>query len=682
MTTISEQQHMDSLHLDTSWQWLCQARKSAPANADIWDLRYRWPAYRESFLAQLQSGEYRLSPMRVVGRERQVMWSAEDALALKWVALQLVGEIPLHEKCEHLKGHGGGLASVQRVQAAINTKAYRWVCRTDIKGYYGAINTDTLLLQLTAHITRPALLSLLRQFLHYSVEEGGNFHTPSQGIAHSCALSPLMGALHLWLVDNYFATQEKIYYARYMDDFLILTPTRWSLRRQVKQLNRYLNQFGFEKRPEKTFIGRIAKSFDWMGAWLTDAGVTDIAPRAKANHQEKLRRLYEQIQHWPKDRQKQRVSEYKKRGESWHTLKAMRELTLVGILSFFSLMPAASIASSNPTGTYDVGSGVAWVGDTISRSENLDGMTCNAWQYAGNLLTGTVSSGEWGVSGGYEGIKLAEDVVIFFSGYMTQDNGYTSHWLRTIPAHGGTESVFTSTFGISGQYSSNVADERVTLVPDTILNLLPKYYYDFRNTTMGSYTVFSLTPKLYVGPNASPGVYSVTRSIGVVPACNYGKYPIVSTGTITIKSLPPRICYILINPSIVNAASVLQTMQLPQVQSGKITMSGSCTGGDASNQGNLQFSIQTSNPISTAVGGPNTGVALLNSSNKKVGSVYFQNSLWSSNYLSVVGDEYSVPVQWSNINLGVDYNIVGLGPMDTQELGQGKGTARIIVAWP
>ncbi len=34
----------DAQRLDEAWAWLCESRKTAPANADIWHLRQRWPA--------------------------------------------------------------------------------------------------------------------------------------------------------------------------------------------------------------------------------------------------------------------------------------------------------------------------------------------------------------------------------------------------------------------------------------------------------------------------------------------------------------------------------------------------------------------------------------------------------------------------------------------------------------
>ncbi|WP_166793029.1 hypothetical protein [Budvicia aquatica] len=86
--------------------------------------------------------------------------------------------------------------------------------------------------------------------------------------------------------------------------------TRWQLRRAVRKLNQFFNQYGFRQHPDKTFIGPTRKGTDWMGYWLTDQGVQSVAPRALANHLTKLRRLYEQTRHLPARQQQARVAGY------------------------------------------------------------------------------------------------------------------------------------------------------------------------------------------------------------------------------------------------------------------------------------------------------------------------------------------------------------------------------------
>ena len=57
-----------------------------------------------------------------------------------------------------------------------------------------------------------------------------------------------------------------------MDDILILAPTRWQLRRAVKTVNATLGALSLEKHPDKTFIGRIERGFDFLGDHLLRQG--------------------------------------------------------------------------------------------------------------------------------------------------------------------------------------------------------------------------------------------------------------------------------------------------------------------------------------------------------------------------------------------------------------------------
>jgi hypothetical protein len=308
------------VQLDAAYAWLCVQRKDAPSDADVWDLRFYWAQTRPRLLQMLLAGEYRLKPIQIIKKKQGdalAVWGAQDALVLKWVALLVAPQLTLHERCEHVKGHGGGPASVQRMATAIQMCGYRWVCRTDIRGYYGHIRKGDLLAQVQKQVSQPALYGLIAQYIHYTVEEGGEFYTPDKGISRGCALSPLMGALHLTAMDEHFSKQKHIYYARYMDDIVILTQTRWQLRRQVKALNGFFNVGGFEKHPEKTFIGRTERGYDWMGAQMSDAGVEGIARRARANHVERCRRLYERVRNWPAGLRRVRMAVYRKRWKIW-----------------------------------------------------------------------------------------------------------------------------------------------------------------------------------------------------------------------------------------------------------------------------------------------------------------------------------------------------------------------------
>ncbi|MEA5217575.1 reverse transcriptase domain-containing protein [Enterobacter cloacae] len=343
-------------YLESAWVWLCRQRATAPADADIWHLRYHQETEKKKLLQQLLCGQYRLSPVQVVGRgaERRMIWCAWDALVVKWVALQIAPRLPLHVRCEHVKGHGGGAASVARLSAALQQGEYPWVMRTDVLGYYGSLDKTLLLKQVDRHVPPGVLNDLVHQYVHYTVELGGTFYTPETGICRGCALSPLMGALYLREMDGHFGLQPGIVYARYMDDIVILAKTRWQLRKQVRDLNQQFAQKGLCQHPDKTFIGRTSRGFDWMGAWLSDAGAEGVAPRAWNHHREKVRRLYERA--WRRRETKSvtraRVSAYRLRWTIW----AMALLGTTGgdaAVTLTAVVPAgqSGIVGATPTVT-------------------------------------------------------------------------------------------------------------------------------------------------------------------------------------------------------------------------------------------------------------------------------------------------------------------------------------------
>lgn len=84
-----------------------------------------------------------------------------------------------------------------------------------------------------------------------------------------------------------------------MDDFLLLCNTRHILRKAVKQLNQWFNHFGFIQHPDKTFIGKTAKGFDWLGHQYNLNGHIGPGKHALANFATKLRQLYEQARARP-----------------------------------------------------------------------------------------------------------------------------------------------------------------------------------------------------------------------------------------------------------------------------------------------------------------------------------------------------------------------------------------------
>ncbi len=64
------------------------------------------------------------------------------------------------------------------------------------------------------------------------------------------------------------------FYLRFMDDILVLAPTRWRLRKAVKAVNEVLGSLCLLKHPDKTLIGRIQRGSDFLGFHFGPEGLT------------------------------------------------------------------------------------------------------------------------------------------------------------------------------------------------------------------------------------------------------------------------------------------------------------------------------------------------------------------------------------------------------------------------
>src|SRR5207247_11198307 len=74
--------------------------------------------------------------------------------------------------------------------------------------------------------------------------------------------------------------------------------TPWKLRRAVALLNGIFTTLGLEKHPNKTFIGRVEKGFDFLGYCLWPDRLT-VAQATVERFLARVTRLYEQEQGRP-----------------------------------------------------------------------------------------------------------------------------------------------------------------------------------------------------------------------------------------------------------------------------------------------------------------------------------------------------------------------------------------------
>ena len=282
-------------YFSDAYQWLCKCRKNHPPDSDIWDLKREWADKAKGIISLFAAGSYRFDTQKRVKLacgETIAMWSSKDALIIKVLTgiLQNKLEPYLSESCYHLKGRGGLKGAVREVMD--NLPNYKFFCKTDVKSYYDSIEHCTLMMKLHEYIGDRIIMGYVWQFLNRCVEWGGLYQDVTMGIARGSSLSPLLGAFYLMDLDNRMEALD-VKYFRYMDDILILAPTRWKLKKAIRVMIQTFNQLRLEQHPDKTFIGRTERGFDFLGYHFGPQGLK-VAKATFKRFIDRAVRLYEQ----------------------------------------------------------------------------------------------------------------------------------------------------------------------------------------------------------------------------------------------------------------------------------------------------------------------------------------------------------------------------------------------------
>ena len=284
--------------LAQAWDWLEQRRGDRSHNDDYWHARFHRATLEPQWVAALRAGTYRFSPCKTYHGTR--VWCAQDALVLKALSLVLTPALSprLSRDCYHLTGNGGAKGCVRATQASVGD--YRYVCSSDVNSYYASIDHRLLMGQLAALIDDARVLALIGRMLDRLDDINAELFPATVGITKGNPLSPLLGAVYLDALDRTlgdYSRRHGLFYARFMDDWVVLCRSRWQLREVVRLMNQVLSALKVSKHPFKTVIGRLTENgFDFLGYRIGDHRVhgVGLAWATWVNHLNRLRQLYEQ----------------------------------------------------------------------------------------------------------------------------------------------------------------------------------------------------------------------------------------------------------------------------------------------------------------------------------------------------------------------------------------------------
>jgi hypothetical protein len=110
-----------------------------------------------------------------------------------------------------------------------------------------------------------------------------------------------------------------------IDDWVILAKTRWHLRRAVRVMNEVLARLGLAQHPDKTFIGRVSRGFDFLGVDFQPGAPLAPSAVSLARKTEKIARLYEHLSSVALAKEEgashERIGRYRQHWQKWlHSL--------------------------------------------------------------------------------------------------------------------------------------------------------------------------------------------------------------------------------------------------------------------------------------------------------------------------------------------------------------------------
>lgn len=258
--------------LENAFQWVSDLRKEYSPNSDIWRLRRDWEHTKHGMLEHLNDGSYQFGLLDRYEFDDAIisLWFSDDMIALKLIT-QVLGKLMeeyIPKSCYHIKeDHGGLKKAVADTYTAL--PEHQYVMRSDVKSFYESTRFDVLMGIIETYVDHPVLLKLIHKALRWTETRGGWFYEYDQkGLPMGSLLSPLLGAIALIPLDKAMGQVKGIFYARYMDDWVVLTKSKTALRKIVKITHDVVKKLQFQLHPTKTYIGKIKNGFNFLAYYM------------------------------------------------------------------------------------------------------------------------------------------------------------------------------------------------------------------------------------------------------------------------------------------------------------------------------------------------------------------------------------------------------------------------------
>ena len=207
-----------------------------------------WQTHGARILDQIRNGCYAPAPVKRVwipkpdGSKRPL----GIPTVLDRVIQQAIAQVlsPLFDV--NFSDSSYGFRAGRQVRAALeqlseaSEQGYQWGVDCDLKSYFDTVNPDLLIYRLRERIADKRVLGLIGKYLRAGVRlEDGSTEKTLKGVPQGGPLSPLLANIMLDPLDKKIEAMG-LPFARYADDFLIVTRTQTEAHRVMDEVKAYV----------------------------------------------------------------------------------------------------------------------------------------------------------------------------------------------------------------------------------------------------------------------------------------------------------------------------------------------------------------------------------------------------------------------------------------------------------
>lgn len=170
--------------------------------------------------------------------------------------------------CQQGKGTHKGVLAVERMARKVSKNSTRpcYALKCDVKKFFDSVNHNVLLGILSKRVKDENVMWLMHEIVGSFISSYSNLFE-KRGIPIGNLTSQLFANIYMNEFDQFVKQKLKIkYYARYTDDFIILSDNFDYLENLLKPISRFLiDELKIEPHPKKTSIRKFNQGIDFLG---------------------------------------------------------------------------------------------------------------------------------------------------------------------------------------------------------------------------------------------------------------------------------------------------------------------------------------------------------------------------------------------------------------------------------